>query len=121
MYGRTRFRSGVVVLALAVALVGCASTPPDRAVLDTLQGIQATAVSTMTVIGQMYQAGSISDAQKAQAIDVYNKLQAGCKAVAAAASTVTTVQQGTDLTSSLQALSDQLTALLKQFETGGKQ
>ena len=43
----------------------------------------------------------------------------GCQAVAAAASTVTTIQAGTDLTTPLQQLADQLKALLLQFQLGG--
>ena len=108
-------------LLLAVLLTACASIPPDRAVLNSIETIKASAVSTMTVIGGLYMQGQITEAQKAQAITIYNKLQAGCKAVAAGASTVTTVQQGTDLTAPLQALATQLSALLVQFQTiGGK-
>jgi hypothetical protein len=116
---RNRTPTVLVALLAAVLLAACATVPADRAVLNTLQIIQASAVSTMTVIGQLYQAGQITEPQKVQAEAVYNRLQAGCKAVAASASTVTTAQQGADLTVPLQQLCDQLTAMLKTFQMGG--
>lgn len=108
-----------VPLLAAVLLAACASIPPDRQVLNTLDTIKASSISTMTVIGNLYQQGQVSEAQKAEAILVYNKIQASCKAVAAAASTVTSVQQGADLIAPIQQLSSQLAALLVQFQTGG--
>lgn len=108
-----------LVLLVALAVIGCASVPPDRQVLNTIQIIRTSAISTMTVIGQMYQLKQITEAQKTQAEDIYNKLQVGCQAVAAAASTVTTIQAGADLTTPLQQLADQLKALLLQFQLGG--
>ena len=108
------------LLAIAAATItGCASTPPDRAVLNTIQIIRTSAISSMSVIGQLYQQGQISEAQKAEAIVIYNRLHAGCKAVAASASTVMTAQQGADLTTPLQQLSQQLIALLQQYTKGG--
>ena len=110
----------LALIVLAAALIaGCATTPPDRAALNTIEIIRTSSISSMTVIGQMYQAGSISEAQKAEAVVIYNRIQAGCKAVAASASTVMTAQQGSDLTLPLQQLSQQLIALLQQFTKGG--
>ncbi len=109
----------VALIMLAVIAAGCASIPPDRAVLNTVEIIRTSAISSMTVIGQLYQQGQITEAQKAEAMLVYNRLQAGCKAVAASASTVMTAQQGSDLTLPLQQLSQQLIALLQQFTKGG--
>jgi hypothetical protein len=110
----------LALIVLAVVTAGCASVPPDRATLNTVEIIRTSAISSMTVIGQLYQQGQITEAQKAEAMMIYNRLQAGCKAVAASASTVMTAQQGADLTLPLQQLSQQLIALLQQFTTGGK-
>jgi hypothetical protein len=110
----------LALIVLATVTAGCASVPPDRATLNTVEIIRTSAISSMTVIGQLYQQGQITEAQKAEAMMIYNRLQAGCKAVAASASTVMTAQQGTDLTLPLQQLSQQLIALLQQFTTGGK-
>jgi outer membrane PBP1 activator LpoA protein len=120
MRSRTPTIAVLALLVLAAVTAGCVTTPPDRAVLNTIEIIRTSSISSMTVIGQMYQAGSISEAQKAEAVVIYNRIQAGCKAVAASASTVMTAQQGTDLTVPLQQLSQQLIALLQQFTTGGK-
>ena len=110
----------LVLLAVVVAIVSCASVPPDRATFNTIQTIKASAVSTMTVIGNLYQQGSITEAQKLQAETIYNRLQAGCKAVVAGLSTITTAQQGADLTAPLTQLGQQLSALLLQFQGGAK-
>ena len=111
----------VVLVAAAASLPtsSCASIPPDRQVLNTISIIREGAISTMTVIGEMYKQGAIREDQKAQAIGVYNRLEIGCKAVAASASTVMTIQQGADLTKPLQDLADQLKQLLITFQKGG--
>ena len=116
-----RYRNPTLLAALIVAVLvtACATIPPDRAVLNSLETIKAGAISSMTVIGQLYQAGQVTADQKARAIELYNRLEVGCKAVAASVSTVTTAQQGADLTAPLQALADQLAALLRQYQTGG--
>jgi starvation-inducible outer membrane lipoprotein len=117
---RTQRRTVTLALVIAALFVAaCASIPPDRQVLNTITIIRESAVSTMTVIGQMYQMGQVNEAQKLQAQTIYTRLEIGCKAVAASASTVTTVQQGTDLTVPLQQLADQLKALLLTFQKGG--
>ena len=116
-----RYRNPTLLAALLIAVLvtACASIPPDRAVLNSLETIKASAISSMTVIGQLYQSGQVSEDQKAKAMDLYNRIQAGCKAVAASVYTVTTAQQGADLTAPLQALADQLAVLLRQYQTGG--
>ena len=115
-----RYRTPITVVFMALLIAAaCASVPPDRQVLNTIQIIRSSAISTMTVIGQMYQLGQINEAQKTQAQTIYTRLELGCKAVAASASTVTTVQAGTDLTAPLQQLCDQLKALLVSYQTGG--
>ena len=110
---------GIGLILAAIIVVACASVPPDRAVLSTLQTIKASAISSMTVIGQLYTLGQVTEEQKAKAIDIYNRIEVGCKAVAAAASTVTTAQQGADLTAPLQQLADQLSQMVKQYQLGG--
>ena len=109
-----------VLLAVVLFAVACASIPPDRQVLNTIEITRSSAISTMTVIGQMYMLGQITEAQKIEAQTVYQRLELGCKAVAASASTVLTAQQSADLTAPLQQLADQLKALLVTFQTGGK-
>jgi hypothetical protein len=117
---RNKHQTVLALMAVVLIFAACASIPPDRQVLNTIEIIRTSSISSMTVIGQLYTLGQINDSQKAQAVIIYNRLQAGCKAVAASASTVLTVQQSADLTAPLQQLADQLKALLVTFQTGGK-
>ena len=119
MLQRMRFQRFALVVGLVVLAVGCASVSPSRAVMNTLETIKATAVSTMTTIGSLYQQGQVNEAQKAESELVYNRLQAGVKAVAAGVGTVTTIEQGTALTAPLQTLLQQLQALLASYQVGG--
>ena len=114
-----RYRTPTVVLAVLLLIAACASIPPDRQVLNSLETIKASSVASMTVIGNLYKEGLVNDTQKAQATLLYNRIQAGCRAVAASVQTVTTVQQGADLTAPLQQFSVQLSNLVVLFQKGG--
>ena len=107
-----------VILGLALAFFGCASTPPDRAALNTLQTVKASAESAMTVAGNLYQAGQITDAQKAQAIGLYQKIELSSKTAAAALRLVTTTGQADAVILEVQQLLAQLQKLVATFAPG---
>ncbi|MGD1146993.1 MAG: hypothetical protein ABR961_03450 [Thermoanaerobaculaceae bacterium] len=124
----------LVVAAMALLLGACASSP-QRIVMNSLNTIAAGAQSSMHAIGTLYiqdrsfdAAGNVtsvntktplvSEANKAAAEALYNKIQVSCKAVAATLETATAANAAS-LTQPIQDLADQLAAMLLTFQHGG--
>lgn len=69
-----------LILALIPALllggvVGCASAPPETQCYKVVNGIALSVDTAMKVAGDLYAQKKITDAQKAQILDVYAKYQ----------------------------------------------
>ena len=114
--GRARLSSvmaGLVGL-LAMASMACGSTP-DRIAFNSLQTIKAAAESGMTVAGALYADGKISEAQKAQLIDAYIKLERSCKAAAAIIPLVQTDKQAEVVLEDARRLLAELQRLIALF------
>lgn len=77
-----------LALFLALAAVGCAGVPPQTVCYIGTSAVVHSVDTGMSVAGDLYRAGRISDAQKAKLVaahDVYRPaaqgVVAGCKAV----------------------------------------
>ena len=67
-------RKRILPVLVAVLLVaGCASIPPQRIALNTMQSIRAAVEESLKVFNAGYQAGQFSDAQRAQLGGLYQK------------------------------------------------
>ena len=107
----------VLLLVALPSLVGCNSTtlPPDRVALNTLQSVKASAEAAITVAGTLYSQGSITDAQKAQAITLYKQIEASSKTAAAALRFATTQGQADLIVQDTTNLLVQLQKLIASF------
>lgn len=79
---------GLPVLFLALALVGCQGVAPQTVCYIGTSAVVHSVDTGMSVAGDLYRAGKVSDAQKAKLVaahDVYRPaaqaVVAGCKAV----------------------------------------
>ena len=80
---RQRGRAFAVLAVILVAL-SAASCPPDRAALNTLKTLRATAEHAVATVkaGRLQTPPLFTDAQEAQARDLYSKYLAADKLVA---------------------------------------
>lgn len=65
----------VAPLVLVLALVACASAPPDRIVYNTLDGAVTGVQTAMRAFNDLYQAGKASEADRQKVLDGYAKFQ----------------------------------------------
>lgn len=84
---RTARRIGIVFL-VALALAACTGVPPQTVCYIGTSAVVHTVDTGMSVAGDLYRAGKVTDAQKARLVaahDVYRPaaqaVVAGCKAV----------------------------------------
>lgn len=114
-----KVRGGVIVsVVLALGLGGCASAPPETQCFKVVNGIAVTVDTSMKVAGDLYGAGKINDAQKAQILALHAKYQ---KAILAAGHGCTLIQDSKDitkLTGDAQAALAELLGLIALFKGG---
>ena len=82
-------------LVLAVLVTACASMPPQRVALNTLESIRAAALAAVKTFNVGYQAGQFSEVQRTQLGILYGKYQ---KADTIAAEGIAAASAGTDYT-----------------------
>lgn len=80
------FRAIACAAVILTLLAACASAPPDRVALNTLKSLRVTAESAVSVFkaGRAQVPPLFTDAQEAQARDLYFKYLAADKAAAQA-------------------------------------
>lgn len=105
----------IFILVLVAALAACGSTTPDRAGLQTLQALKATADAAMRTCASAYAAGQLTEQQKAQAIAAYDAFASAEITAAFALKGATTDQEVAALTANVSHTLFKLTDLLQSF------
>jgi hypothetical protein len=105
----------VLLLAVLLGAFGCATIPPDRAALSTLQSVKVSAEAAITVAGSLYSQGVIGDVEKGRAITLYKQIEASSKTAAAALQFATTQGQADAITKDVTDLLVQLQRLIASF------
>lgn len=77
-------RVNFAVALLVVVAVACASAPPDRVALNTLQILKSTTDAAMKTANVLYQSGQLSEAQVRQLIADYDLYVAASKLASSA-------------------------------------
>lgn len=70
-----RASRAIPLLVLVAFLTACVSATPSVQCFKSVQGVAQTVDAAMNVAGDLYRQGKITDAQKAQILDVYGKYQ----------------------------------------------
>lgn len=132
---RTARASALVVLAVLV--LGCASAPPDRVALSSLQAMKATADSAMRGCADLYAMGRVydptsqawtvvdpsrvvfTDEMKTKAIAAYDQFAAAAKTAAFALGAATTPEGANAIIANATAALASLLELLRALGVKG--
>ena len=106
----------VAPLALAVALmalVACASTPPDRIAYNSLSSVTIGVQAGIKVWGELYAQGHYTDADRDKVKAAYEKFQAANRLAIAIAEAATDKDQKHSALAIANAAADELFTLLR--------
>ena len=103
-------------IVLALALVACASMPPDRIAYNSIDGAKAGVVAAIKAWNELYQQGRYTDADRAKVEAAYNKFGASVAVAVHIAKTATTEEQKTNALAYINAAASDFMRLLREFD-----
>jgi len=106
----------VLPLIVVLALVSCASMPPDRIAYNTIDGAKASVEAAVKAWGDLYQQGRYTDADREKVKAAYQKFEAAVAVAVDLARVASDDAQKRNALAYLNAAAADIMQLLREFD-----